>query len=139
MRRRPLVLVVDDERSAAVDFAHWLMRHGYAAIAVTSCSEARAAFDALPVDALVGQMALGDGSLFGLVRSLGANRPPVVIGFAGVEMAPSSSTEGFTCLVAPVDRDAIRRTLDARLARKESGELRKVVPPAALDDKRNAS
>ena len=72
-----VILVVDDEIDLATTFTRLLGRHGYRAIAVGSCDEARAAMrDEVPV-LVVSDVRLPDGDGLDLVRTARAQMPPI--------------------------------------------------------------
>src|SRR5688572_6541662 len=83
----PMVLVVDDDQVEAETVVRFLIGRGFAAAYACSMNEARAANAAVRVDALVGHLALRDGSLFELVASLPV-RPALVVGYADVTIEP---------------------------------------------------
>src|SRR5215208_846160 len=84
---RHFVVVVDDDEVQGESLVQWLQSRGFAAVQAGSLLEARAVCEAVNVDVLIGQLALPDGSLFGLLASL-AIRPAVVVGYADVDIAP---------------------------------------------------
>jgi len=72
-----VILVVDDEIDLATTFTRLLGRHGYRALAVGSCDEARAAMrDEVPV-LVVSDVRLPDGDGLDLVRAARAQMPPI--------------------------------------------------------------
>ena len=72
-----VILVVDDEIDLATTFTRLLGRHGYRAIAVDSCEEARAAMRAETPALVVSDLRLPDGDGLDLVRSARAQAPPI--------------------------------------------------------------
>ena len=129
--RRLLVLVVDDDVHEGEVIARWLIRHGFAAVVAPTCLEARASIGAVQVDALVGDLALRDGSLFELLRSLGDKRPTVVVGFADVELRAPPELDAY--LTRPVDLRALGKFLDLSFGRKRSGMHRRFAPPVTRE------
>ena len=103
MRRTspPLVLVVDDESPVAEELTAWLLGQGINAVAAASYLEARAVLDAVPLDGLIGQLGLRDGSFFGLAQELRRQRAALVIGYADVDVQPPPELDA--CFVRPVD------------------------------------
>ena len=72
-----MILVVDDEIDLATTFTRLLSRHGYRAIAVGTCNEARAAMrDHAPI-LVVSDIRLPDGDGLELVRAARAQVPPI--------------------------------------------------------------
>lgn len=76
--RRPVVLVVldDSERSALVKLS--LASRGWDVVRAHSCEQARVRAREQPIDALLTDLVLADGSAFGLLRSL-VPRPLVAV------------------------------------------------------------
>ncbi len=76
--RRPLVLAVldDGERSALLKLS--LAGRGWDVVRAHSCEQARSIASGLTLDALLTDLVLGDGSAFGLLRSL-PERPRVAV------------------------------------------------------------
>lgn len=76
--RRPVVLAVldDGERSALLKLS--LASRGWDVVRAHSCEQARDLARALHIDALLTDLVLGDGSAFGLLKSL-ADRPRVAV------------------------------------------------------------
>jgi hypothetical protein len=131
-RRRPLVLVVDDDRNEGDVIAGWLIDHGFAAVVAPTCLEARAAIGAVQVDALVGDLALRDGSLFGLLQSLGEQRPSVVVGYADVDLLAPPELDAY--FIRPINLGALGRFLDVWFGRKRSGQHPRFSPPSGGRD-----
>jgi hypothetical protein len=118
-----MVLVVDDDQVESEGLVRWLGSRGFAAAYASSSLEARAACAAVRVDALVGHLALRDGSLFGLVASLPV-RPALVVGYADVAIEPPPELDAIC--VRPLDLPALGAFLHARLGRHHSGEVARV-------------
>ncbi len=76
--RRPVVLVVldDSERSALLKLS--LVTRGWEVVRAHSCEQARTRVLEQPIDALLIDLVLGDGSAFGLLRSMPV-RPRVTV------------------------------------------------------------
>ncbi len=72
-----VILVVDDEIDLAMTFIRLLHRHGYRAIAVGSCEEARAAMRAEPPALVVSDLRVADCDGLDLVRAARAQVPPI--------------------------------------------------------------
>ncbi len=72
-----VILVVDDEIDLATTFTRLLGRHGYRAIAVASCAEARAAMRAETLALVLSDLRLPDGDGLDLVRAALAQAPPI--------------------------------------------------------------
>lgn len=68
--RRPVVLAVldDSERSALLKLS--LVARGWEVVRAHSCEQARTRALEQPIDALLTDLVLGDGSAFGLIRSM---------------------------------------------------------------------
>jgi len=124
-RSLPMVLVVDDDQVEAEALVGWLGNRGFAATYASSSNEARAVCAAVRVDALVGHLALRDGSLFGLIASLPV-RPALVVGYADVEIEPPPELDAIC--VRPLDLPVLGAFLHTRLGRHHSGEVARVDP-----------
>jgi DNA-binding response OmpR family regulator len=74
--QRPVVMIVldDSERSALLKLS--LVSRGWDVVRAHSCEQARVRMREQPVDAVLTDLALSDGSAFGLLRSL-TPRPAV--------------------------------------------------------------
>jgi DNA-binding response OmpR family regulator len=120
-----MVLVVDDDQAEAETLVEFLGARGFSATYAGSSMEARAAFAAVRVDALVGHLALRDGSLFDLVASL-PTRPAIVVGYADVEIEPPPELDAIC--VRPLDLPVLGAYLHSRLGRRHSGEVARVDP-----------
>jgi len=119
-RSAPLVLVVDDDPRAAEELARWLLTQGFNAVTAASSLEARAVLAAMSIEGLIGHLGLRDGSLFDLARTLRAQRPAIVIGYADVEVPTPRELDG--CLARPLDLGALASFLAVRFGRRRSGE-----------------
>ena len=101
MRRTPLVLVVDDDSASANELTQWLVTRGYRAVAAGTCLEARAIAAAVPIDCMIGHLALADGSLFEVAQALRQNataegqRSALVIVWRRSQSAGTLSRWGF--------------------------------------------
>jgi hypothetical protein len=120
LRSAPLVLVVDEDHDASTELTRWLLAHGLNAVMATSCLEAMAVIDALPLSGLIGDLALRDGSFFDVARALRLRREAVVIGYADVDVRPPPELDA--CFVRPLDLGVLQSFLDARFRRRRSGE-----------------
>jgi CheY-like chemotaxis protein len=118
----PLLLVVDDDSTTADELTRWLRQQGYNAVAAASCLEARAIVEAIPVDCMIGQLALPDGSLFEIAQALRSKEGrTTIIGYADVDVRPPPELDA--CFVRPLDLSVLDRFLGVRLGRRRSGEL----------------
>lgn len=133
-RTAPLLLVVDDDGSPD-EIIPWLMSRGFNAVSATSFVEARAVLEAIPIEGLIGHLALRDGSFFELAHILRRARPAVVIGYADVDVQPPPELDA--CFMRPLNRPVLGQFLAVRFGRYPSGEHLRVasdrlhsVPPA---------
>jgi DNA-binding response OmpR family regulator len=121
----PTVLVVDDDEDHVVMLEVVLEASGYEVITAHSCEEAKARLAERPVDALVTDLTLGDGTAIDLMRSLGERRPRLAIvlsGFDSVEDLESTRTAGFDAhLVKPTPLDQLTELIAEGLRRRRSG------------------
>jgi two-component system, NtrC family, response regulator PilR len=109
---RPLVLVVDDNEDQLTMLDAVLEMVGYEVVTAQSLAEARAVFDSRSVDALVSDLALGDGTALQLMHWLGAHRPRVAVvlsGYDGRDHVERSLAAGFDAhLAKPVPVEVLR-------------------------------
>jgi hypothetical protein len=119
-RTAPLILVVDEDSAATADLTYWLYGRGFNAVCAASCLEARAVLDAMPIEGIIGHLALHDGSLFELAHHLRTQRGAVIIGYADVDVRPPPELDA--CFVRPLDLDVLSSFLTTRFAPKRSGE-----------------
>ncbi|WP_437570226.1 response regulator [Sorangium sp. So ce542] len=116
----PQVLVLDDDDDTAALLGMALRRRGFRVAVARSCEEGRAALAERPIDALVTDVSLPDGSGLELVASL-ENKPRalvVVSGFGGDDDREKSRAAGaHVHLVKPVDVARLVSTLNELLGR----------------------
>jgi CheY-like chemotaxis protein len=112
---RPTVLVVDDDNDNLRVMEIVLQSLGFDVCAATSCAEARAFLDAVPIDVLVTDLSLGDGDSLSLLASLGPRRPRVAVlvtGHIGLEYEERSYAAGFDAhLTKPLVLDELERAV----------------------------
>ena len=98
---------------------------GYTVITATSCAEGRAILLERPIDALVADYSLGDGTASDLLRGLGDRRPRVALvlsGFDASEDIARTLEAGFDAhLVKPTSIDLLRELLAEGLRKSQSG------------------
>ncbi|HTN85267.1 MAG TPA: response regulator [Sorangium sp.] len=116
----PLVLVLDDDDDTSTLLGMALRRRGFRVVVARSCEEGRARLADNPIDALVTDVSLPDGSGIELVASL-ATKPRatiVVSGFGGDDDREKSRMAGAHAhLVKPVDVTRLVSTLNEMLGR----------------------
>ncbi|WP_437646794.1 response regulator [Sorangium sp. So ce362] len=116
----PQVLVLDDDDDTASLLGMALRRRGFRVLVASSCEEGRAMLSEHPVDALVTDVSLPDGSGLDLLASL-ASKPRalvVVSGFGGDDDREKSRAAGaHVHLVKPVDVTRLVSTLNELLGR----------------------
>ena len=109
----------DSERSALLKLS--LASRGWTVVRAHSCEQARVRAGEQPIDALLTDLVLGDGSAFGLLRSL-PMRPVVaaVLTWGNQHgIRERIVTAGFDLqLVRPINAEEIDRAMRARLAEK---------------------
>lgn len=118
--RRPVVLAVldDSERSALLKMS--LASRGWEVVRAHSCEQARTRALEQPIDALLTDLVLGDGSAFGLIRSMPV-RPRVTVVLTwgnqhGIKDRITSA--GFDMqLVRPISAEDIDIAMRAKLGR----------------------
>ncbi|WP_437622273.1 response regulator [Sorangium sp. So ce1151] len=116
----PLVLVLDDDDDTSTLLGMALRRRGFRVVVARSCEEGRARLADNPIDALVTDVSLPDGSGIELVASLAAKpRATIVVsGFGGDDDREKSRMAGAHAhLVKPVDVARLVSTLNEMLAR----------------------
>ncbi|MGK3988587.1 response regulator [Sorangium sp. So ce136] len=116
----PLVLVLDDDDDTSTLLGMALRRRGFRVVVARSCEEGRARLAENPIDALVTDVSLPDGSGIELVASLAAKpRATIVVsGFGGDDDREKSRMAGAHAhLVKPVDVARLVSTLNEMLAR----------------------
>ncbi|WP_437755532.1 response regulator [Sorangium sp. So ce1389] len=116
----PLVLVLDDDDDTSTLLGMALRRRGFRVVVARSCEEGRARLAENPIDALVTDVSLPDGSGIELVASLAAKpRATIVVsGFGGDDDREKSRMAGAHAhLVKPVDVTRLVSTLNELLGR----------------------
>ncbi|XXT19335.1 response regulator [Sorangium sp. So ce429] len=116
----PLVLVLDDDDDTSTLLGMALRRRGFRVVVARSCEEGRARLADNPIDALVTDVSLPDGSGIELVASLAAKpRATIVVsGFGGDDDREKSRVAGAHAhLVKPVDVARLVSTLNEMLGR----------------------
>jgi len=116
---KPRVLVLDDDEDNRMILETALLADGFDVSTAASTAEARSMLEADRADALVTDLALGDGDAFELMAALGASRPKVAVlvtGYDGAEDRARARAAGFDAhLVKPIALDVLSKTLRARL------------------------
>ena len=118
MSLRPVVLAVldDSERSALLKLS--LMARGWDVVRAHSCEQARTRAGEQPIDALLTDLILADGSAFGVLRGL-PNKPRVTLVLTwgnqhGIKERIASA--GFDVhLVRPISAEEIDKALREKL------------------------
>lgn len=117
------VLVLDDDEDNRSILEAVLSREGFQVTTAASSAEAQAMLAESPVDALVTDLSLGDGTAFELMDALGAKRPKVAVlvtGFDSSEDRARAKAVGFDAhLVKPIDLAALRNALTSALGAPE--------------------
>jgi CheY-like chemotaxis protein len=112
---RPLVLVVDDNEDQLTMLDAVLETAGYEVVTAQSLAEARLVLGSRDVDALVSDLALGDGTALQLLRGLGDHRPRVAVvlsGYDGREDVERSLATGFDAhLAKPVPVEVLQEII----------------------------
>ena len=120
MRRRPIILVVEDDAATAAALERILPRWGYDVRSACSLAAALSAVEAGPFDLLLSDLVLPDGNGEDLCRQLQAGRHVPAIAVSGHSFPQDTErckAAGFDRrLTKPVDLDllftAIQKTLD---------------------------
>jgi DNA-binding response OmpR family regulator len=120
-------MVLDDDADHAHAIADSIAARGFVAIAATSWADGRSTLGSVNVDALVGHLALRDGSLFDLIRMLRAQRRAIVVGYADVEIRLPPDLDAY--FVRPIDLGRLGALLAAHFGLHASSEHARVVPP----------
>lgn len=134
----PLVLVVDDDEDHCMMLEVALESRGHRVLTAHSARAALAIMRAQPVDAVVCDLTLGDGTAIDVLREVGEHRPRVAVvlsGFDDAEDQERSLAAGFDAhLVKPTPIETLAQVLALGLGRDKSGvRLAKTVltaPPA---------
>jgi DNA-binding response OmpR family regulator len=122
---QPVVLVVDDDEDHVIMLEVALEASGYEVLTAHSVASAGALLASRPVDALVADLTLGDGTALDLFAAAGLHRPRVAIVLSGLdspEDVDRSLGAGFDAhLVKPTSLDRLSAVLDDALRRRKSG------------------
>jgi signal transduction histidine kinase len=119
----PNVLVVDDEPSITTTMAAVLEQEGYAVHTAASVAEGRVAIRARPVDLLLTDLRLDDGTGLDLLSELrGANPDAVTViltGYASLDSAVEALRGGaYDYLIKPCPVDELKATVAHALERR---------------------
>ena len=137
---RPRVLLVDDEPEWGDALGEQLRRHGFTVHVVRDAAAALAVLEAQEIDALVTDLRLerGDGvSLMVQAQELVPQLPAIVMtAYGAIDTAVEAIRRGaYHYLTKPFGVDELalflRRALDDRRLRRETGELRRRLNDAA--------
>ncbi len=133
----PLVLVVDDDEDHATMLEVALEGAGFRVLTAHSVAEARAVLGARPIDALVSDLGLGDGTCFDILVDA-PRKPRIAIVLSGSD-APddverSHEAGFFAHLVKPTSVEELSRVIAEGL-RRSSGAYPKA---GVVDTKRSA-
>jgi len=119
---RPLVLVVDDDEDHLLMLEAMLDSVGYDVLTAGSCSEAHAQLREHEIDALVADLALGDGTALDLMKR-SPRRPRVAVvlsGFDSDEDVRRTLQAGYDAhLPKPTQPDVLRDVLAEGLRRNK--------------------
>jgi DNA-binding response OmpR family regulator len=122
---RPLVLVVDDDEDHLLMLEALLDAAGYEVVTAGSCAAGRKVLHERPVDALLADLSLGDGTALDLLRDIGASRPRVAIvlsGFDSIEDVTRTLQAGYDAhLAKPTPVELLRETIANGLRHHPSG------------------
>jgi CheY-like chemotaxis protein len=115
------ILVVDDDDSTSVVLSRLLSRAGYTVHTADRISNALQVIERAPIDILISDIGLPDGTGFQLMRQVRARCNAIGIaltGFDGAEDLDQSQQAGFAeHLVKPIDFNALQRVL-SRITQK---------------------
>ena len=114
------VLVVEDSPDAAESLRLSLQQYGYQVTHAAGVAAALQAWEAAPVDAVVTDIGLPDGSGADIARALGARVPVVAVSGYGAaqDMARSREAGVARHLVKPVDPARLHQVLQGLLAQR---------------------
>ncbi|MDB5299618.1 MAG: sensor hybrid histidine kinase [Phycisphaerales bacterium] len=116
-RRKLRVLVVDDHSDSARALSRLLSNSGYDVKVAHDVATALHLAAESPIDLLVSDISLPDGTGLDLIRTLRRATPIKGIalsGHSGADAVKKSQDAGFSVhLAKPVDFDELRKTLDA--------------------------
>lgn len=122
---RPLVLVVDDDEDHLLMLEALLEAVGYDVVTAGSCAAGRKVLHERPVDALLADLSLGDGTALDLLRDIGTRRPRVAIvlsGFDSSEDVARTVQAGYDAhLAKPTPVELLRETIANGLRHHPSG------------------
>jgi DNA-binding response OmpR family regulator len=122
---RPIVLVVDDDEDHVMMLEASFDAAGYAVVTAGSFADASAKLLSCPIDALVADLTLGDGSALDLLTPLGDRRPRVAVvlsGFDRPEDFERARAAGYDAhLVKPTSFDRLTALIADGLRRRASG------------------
>lgn len=122
---RPLVLVVDDDEDHLLMLEALLEAVGYDVVTAGSCAAGRKVLHERPVDALLADLSLGDGTALDLLRDIGTRRPRVAIvlsGFDSSEDMARTVQAGYDAhLAKPTPVELLRETIANGLRHHPSG------------------
>lgn len=107
-KRKPRILVVDDEASVLFTYRVLLQQHGYAATAVLSAREAMQAINVCAFDLLLCDLSLEEGrtgfDVLDHARRSDPDIPCVLLtGYASVEAAQKAQEMGIAVLYKPIE------------------------------------
>ncbi len=114
----PQLLVVDDDADTVVLMRRALERRGYGVITATTVAEGLEAFAANPIDIVISDLGLPDGSGIDLVAQLGKGvRAIALTGSSGPEDIERARTAGFADhITKPVEIGTLERAITRLLA-----------------------
>jgi CheY-like chemotaxis protein len=78
-----LILVVDDHADTNLSLQFLLRRAGYEVLGATNIAEALGIAESNPIDLLISDIGLPDGTGWEMMNRLGAKRPPMAIALSG--------------------------------------------------------
>jgi DNA-binding NtrC family response regulator len=119
-KRKPAVLVVDDEASVLFTYRILLEQHGYAPTAVLSSKEAIAAVSKNSFDLLLCDLSLEEGhtgfEVLEHARQINSATPCVLLtGYASSESAQKAERLGISVLYKPIEIQQFLETISAVL------------------------
>lgn len=119
-RRKPNVLLVDDEHAFRTSTALLLEASGYPCVAASTVDEAMAALESEPFDVVIADICMpGNAGLEFARRAAGTSSSPAIIlvtGYPSVDTAVEAVDNQFVgYLVKPFDQDELTRRLERAL------------------------